>query len=324
MAMKYRFAYILFMNQFLTLFSISIASLVGLVGCGSEDSDDGKIRIVATTTMIGDMADAIVGDIENVEVITLMGPGVDPHTYNLPPRSLTDLRKADVVLYNGLHLEGRTAEIYDPLREKGAVVLAVGDAVAKEDQIEGDVPGHPDPHVWGDPELWAGVIGSVTDAISEKLPDEAKILEANAASYRQQLLDLDAWAQRRVGELPEDGRVVITSHDAFNYFGRAYKLEVLAPQGISTEGEVGMADIAETAKLIRERSVKAIFTESSVNPATIERLASDTGVKTGGELYSDALGPAGKMEEFGGESYDIGTYVGMIKHNVNTIVEALK
>lgn len=306
-------------------FFLTVASLIGLVGCGSDpDSDDGKVRIVATTTMIADMAKAIVGDVQDVEVITLMGPGVDPHTFNLPSRSLSDLRRADVVLYNGLHLEGRTSEVYEPLSEGGAVVLAVGDAIAKADLLGAEIAAHPDPHIWGDPKLWAGCIDSVVSAISGKLPDKATNLKANGQAYRQQLLDLDEWAKGRFAELPEGNRVVITSHDAFNYFGRAYGLEVLAPQGISTEGEVGMADIAETAKLIKERGVRAIFTESSVNPATIQRLASDTGAKTGGELFSDALGAAGEIEKSGGESYDVGTYIGMIKHNVNTIVEALK
>ena len=305
------------------IFSLWVAGVLGLAGCGSDsDPDDGKIRIVATTTMIADMARAITSGLEEVEVITLMGPGVDPHTYNLPARSLADLNRAAIVLYNGLHLEGRTSEVYEPLSENGAVVLAVGDAVVKADLL-GEVEGYPDPHIWGDPTMWAGCVDLVVAAISQRVHGSTT-LKRNGEAYLQQLLDLHEWAKGRFAELPEANRVVITSHDAFNYFGRAYGLEVLAPVGISTESEAGMADIAATAKLIRERGVKAIFTESSVNPATIERLAADTGVNRGGVLFSDALGAAGEIEEFGGESYDVGTYIGMIKHNVNTIVEALK
>lgn len=302
---------------------LTACAIVGLSGCGSEtEPDDGKIRVVATTTMIGDMAQAIIGDVPNVELLTLMGPGIDPHTYNLPARSIADLNRADVVLYNGLKLEGRTEEIYEPLREKGAVVFALGSAIPERHLLGG--ADHPDPHIWGNPQIWFECIEPVVKAISEKAPDHAATFEANAKAYGQQLQDMHNWAADRFNELGDLNRVVVTSHDAFNYLGQAFGLEVLAPQGISTESEPGTADIAATVKLIKDRGVKAVFTESSVNPAIIERIAADTGAKVGGKLYSDALGAAGEMETFDGETYDVGTYVGMMKHNVNTIVEALK
>ncbi|MEM7012288.1 MAG: zinc ABC transporter substrate-binding protein [Verrucomicrobiota bacterium] len=302
---------------------LAIGAVVGLSGCGSDgEPDDGKVRVVATTTMISDMAQAIIGDVPNIELVSLMGPGIDPHTYNLPARSIAELNRADVVLYNGLKLEGRTEEIYEPLRDKGAVVLAIGSLIPQQHLIlEGE---HPDPHVWGNPQTWSEVVEPAAKAIAEKAPDHAAALETNAKAYVQQLQDLHTWAASRFEELSDDGRVVITSHDAFNYFGQAYSLEVLAPQGISTASDPGTADIAATIQLIKERGVKAVFTEAGVNPAIIERIAADTGAKIGGKLYSDSLGAAGEMKEGGGETYDVGTYSGMIKNNVNTIVDALK
>lgn len=300
-------------SQFLLLAAVAL----GFTGCRSDrQPDDGKTRIVATTTMIADMAAAIVGDTPDVEIITLMGPGVDPHTYNLPARALGELYRADVVLYNGHHLEGKSADVYEPLRDRGAEVLAVGNGVPAEQLLTPPgFDGHADPHVWGDPALWGRCVKSVVDALVAKLPDHEDQLRTNGESYVVELADLHVWAKSRIAEIPEPNRVLITSHDAFNYFGLAYGLEVIGIQGISTESEAGIADITATADLIKERGVKAIFTESSVNRATIERIAGDTGAKIGGELYSDSLGPTGTGAE---------TYVGMIKHNVNTIVEALK
>ncbi len=304
--------------------SLILISAAAAVCTGCKPGGNGNLQVVATTTMVADMARAILGETPNVEVTALMAPGVDPHTYNLPARSIAKLESAGVVLYSGLKLEGRTEELYEGRRGK-AVVLEVASAVPEDDLLTPEgFEDHPDPHVWGDPRLWAQCIDAVLAALSEKLPDHRGELERNAAEYRQKLVDLHTWAGLRTSQIPEANRILITSHDAFGYFGKAYGIEVIGLQGISTESEASMADISKAAELIRERGVKAIFVESSVNPATIERLAVETGVKVGGELFSDSLGPAGEMKSGTGEEYDVGTYVGMLKHNINTIVEALQ
>tara|TARA_R110002096_G_scaffold100173_7_gene221997 strand:+ start:6170 stop:7093 length:924 start_codon:yes stop_codon:yes gene_type:complete len=287
-------------------------------------NEGGKVQVVATTTMVADMARALLSEVENVELTTLMAPGVDPHTYNLPARSIAKLDGADIILYSGLKLEGRTEELYQS-RAGNAVVLEVASSVPSGDLIVSEgFEGHPDPHVWGDPRIWLKCIDAVVAALSEKFPNDRGTIEQNADAYRQELVELHHWATLRTSQIPEANRILITSHDAFNYFGKAYGLEVIGIQGISTESEASGADMSKAAELIQERAIKAVFVESSVNGATIERLAQDTGATIGGELFSDSLGPAGEEETFDGQTYDVGTYVGMLKHNVNTIVEALQ
>lgn len=306
--------------KFLRIFFLALPWLFSSCSPG----DGGKVQIVATTTMVADMARALVEDVENVELTTLMAPGVDPHTYNLPARSIAKLDGAAVILYSGLKLEGRTEELYQS-RAGNAVVLEVASAVPSGDLIVSEgFEGHPDPHVWGDPRIWLKCIDAVVAALSEKLPDDRGTIERNAKAYRQELVELHHWASLRASQIPEGNRILITSHDAFNYFGKAYGLEVIGIQGISTESEASGADMSKAAELIQEKGVKAIFVESSVNGATIERLANDTDAKIGGELFSDSLGPAGEEKTVDGQTYDVGTYTGMLKHNVNTIVEALQ
>ena len=184
--------------------------------------------------------------------------------------------------------------------------------------------GHGDPHIWGDASLWTIAIDTVVKTLGELMPEQKGILADRATAYYQEIEDLDEWIRTRVAEVPEAHRTLVTSHDAFNYFGNAYGFEVIGVQGISTATDAGMADIVNTVDLVKNRGVKAIFVESSVSKATIERIAKDAGVKIGGELFSDSCGPAGDMKTVDGETYDVGTYLGMMKHNVNTVVEALK
>ncbi|MEM1295739.1 MAG: zinc ABC transporter substrate-binding protein [Verrucomicrobiota bacterium] len=306
--------------KFLPIFLLAIPWF--LSSC--TPSDGGKTQVVATTTMVADMADALLKDVEGVELTGLMAPGVDPHTYNLPARSIAKLDGADVILYSGLKLEGRTEELYQS-RAGNAIVLEVAGSIPSGDLLmTEDFEGYPDPHVWGDPRIWLKCIDAMVAALSEKLPEDRGTIERNGDAYRQELVELHHWAALRTSQIPEDGRTLITSHDAFNYFGKAYGLEVIGIQGISTESEASGADMSKAAELIQERGVKAIFVESSVNGATIERLANDTDAKIGGELFSDSLGPAGEEKTVDGQTYDVGTYVGMLKHNINTIVEALQ
>ncbi len=290
---------------------------------GEPPSGSGGVRVVATTTMVADLVHQIAGD--DVELIALMGAGVDPHLYKPSASDSAELQRADVIFYSGLHLEGRMADLFAKMAASGKPVVAVAEAIAADKLIAPDGAGeHPDPHVWGDAELWALAIDPVVTTLSEALPERAAALTERGNAYRAELESLHQWAAARVAELPEERRILVTSHDAFNYFGRAYGFEVIGVQGLSTVSEAGLADIAKTADLIRERGVPAIFVETSVSPAAIERISQDSGATIGGELFSDAMGTPGELETVGGETYDVGTYVGMLKHNVNAAVEALK
>ena len=304
---------------------VSTASVCLFLGCGSGgpsntvEREPTTLSIVATTTMVADMVQAVCGD--RAEVISLMGPGVDPHLYKPVASDLAKLRAADAIFYNGLMLEGKMSELL-AARDRAFPVTEMVDAsklIAPEEG--GD---HHDPHLWGDIALWAECVAGVSNSLCAMDPDGIKIYEINAASYIQDLLALDRWVKDKVSEVPENHRVLITSHDAFNYLGRAYGFEVVAVQGISTVAEAGLGDITKTVDFIKSHEVKSIFVETSVNKAMIMRIAEDAGVGIGGELFSDAMGAPGTMHSVGGETYDEGTFEGMVKHNVNTIVSALK
>ncbi|CAN5439363.1 zinc ABC transporter substrate-binding protein [soil metagenome] len=273
--------------------------------------------------MVADLVSRVGGD--EVKLVALMGAGVDPHLYKPSASDAAELQRADVIFYSGHHLEGRMADLFEKMGARGKLVVPVAEAIPEDELVvPEDAGGLPDPHVWGDASLWATAIDPVAETLSRVLPERADEIAARADAYRRELGDLHEWAKARVAELPEGQRVLITSHDAFNYFGRAYGFEVIGVQGLSTVSEAGLADIAKTVDLIRERGVKAIFVESSVSPAAIERISRDSGASIGGELFSDAMGTPGEIETAAGESYDVGTYVGMLKHNVNTAVEALR
>ncbi len=313
----------------LSFFRLSIFLFVALclTACGGSDSattkpGSDKLRVVATTTMVADMARVIAGD--DADVIGLMSPGVDPHSYTLPARAVADLKSADVILYSGLKLEGRSEELYSVNDSAEHHVKAVADAIAKERLlVTAQFDGHPDPHVWGDVLLWADCVPAAVETLSKARPALAETFAARGAAYVEELITLDTWVKTRIGTIPEARRTLITSHDAFNYFGRAYGLDVVGVQGISTVDKAGLADIAKTIDLIKERNIPAIFAETSVNRDAIQRIANDSGASVGGLLYSDSLGAAGETETHDGETYDPGTYVGMMKHNVNAIVDAL-
>lgn len=294
----------------------------GLTGCGKSPSAgpaDDRPLVVATTTLVADLARAVGG--EAVRVEGLMGPGVDPHLYKPTGTDARRLRDAKVLFYNGLHLEGRMTEVLE--RQERAHALA--EAVPVERLITGGEGGAAaDPHVWGDAGLWAECVAVVVAGLSEALPEQRAAFEQRGQAVRERLRALDAWVRERVAALPPERRVLVTSHDAFAYFGRAYGFEVLGVQGISTVSEAGLADVARLVDVIKERGVRAVFVESSVPPATMERISQDSGARIGGELFSDALGVPGEMRQVGGEEVDVGTYEGMLRFNVSTIVEALK
>lgn len=298
-----------------------LAAVVAVAGCSSGPADkaenSGKPRIVATTGMVADLVRQVAG--ERVEVEQIMGAGVDPHLYKPTRDDVQAILSADAVFYSGLMLEGKMGDTLVKVG-RSRPVFAVTELIdeSKLHESEG-AEGHPDPHVWMDVAAWSECVGAVSKAMAEVLPERATEFEENAARHREELLALDAYAREAIATVPEASRVLITSHDAFKYFGRAYGIEVLGVQGISTESEAGLRRINELVALLVERKVPAVFVESSVSPKNIQALvdgaaANGHEVKIGGELFSDAMGQAGTYE---------GTYVGMLDHNATTVARAL-
>lgn len=275
------------------------------------------VSVVATTGMVADAARIVGGDL--VEVRALMGPGVDPHSYRQTRSDIVAMSRADLVLRHGLYLEAQLEDFLNDLAAKTPVV-AVGEAVPAELLIaHSDYADKKDPHVWMVPELWTHVVDGVAQALAQARPEAAATFAANAQAHKMQLAKLGAYSHQVLGTVPQDNRVLVTSHDAFSYFGQAYGFEVLGIQGISTESEAGLARIAELVDLIVARNLRAVFVESSVSDRNIRALIEGAGAKghvveIGGSLFSDAMGPEGTYE---------GTYLGMIDHNVTTISRAL-
>lgn len=289
---------------------------VATVGHGAAAADK-PLAVVATTGMIADAARQVGG--EQVAVRALMGPGVDPHAYRQTRTDILAMTKADLVLWHGLYLEAQMEEFMRTLGAKRRVV-AVAEALPK-DRLRGhDVyQGKFDPHVWMDPDLWADAVRAVRDALTAARPEAKAIFHANAEAHLRDLAALSDYARKALATVPAESRVLLTAHDAFGYFGRAYGFEVLGIQGISTESEAGLARVAELVDLLVERKVAAVFVESSVSDRNIRALIEGAAAKgrkvaVGGELFSDAMGTDGSYE---------GTWIGMIDHNVTTITRAL-
>ncbi len=289
--------------------------------CGGGEtpplSQDKKL-VVCTTGMIGDLVRHVAGD--RAEVISLMGPGIDPHYYKATQGDLQILSRADVIFYNGLFLEGKLEDIFEKMA-RSKTVLPVSRDIPK-DRLRKPAAGQGeyDPHIWFDVALWADTLPVVVETLSEMDAEGAPAFRANAEAYRKQLLDLHTWANAQIARIPSDQRVLITAHDAFGYFGLAYRIDVRGLQGISTVAEYGVNDVSRLVNFIVQRRVKAIFVESSVPERSIHAVregckAQEWNVAVGGALYSDAMGPAGSGAD---------NYVGMVRSNVNTIVKALK
>ena len=288
------------------------------ISIGTVSAADAKIRVTTTTTMVTDLVKSIGGD--RVEVQSLMGPGVDPHLYKASQADVRKLNQAQVVFYSGLLLEGKLQDLFTKMSATKKV-YAVTDSIPKDRVLHpAEFKGHYDPHVWFDVTMWTQCIDTVVKGLSDIDPSGKADYEKRAADLRKKYKELHDWALHKVSELPGEKRILVTSHDAFNYFGRAYGFQVVGLQGISTVTEVGTADMAKMVDFIKAKKVKAIFVESSVPHNTIDRVSKDAGVTVGGEIFSDAMGTPGQMEQ----GYDLGTYEGMIKHNVNTIVNHLK
>ena len=303
----------------LSLLAITLAAAVaGGCGGGPATPPTGRVQVVATTTIVADLVGRIGGG--DVELRSLMGPGVDPHLYKPSAGDVWSLSSAQAVFYSGLHLEGKMGEVFAEMNRRGVVTVAVAGCIPEPELIRSaGFSGVHDPHCWFDVALWSHTAACVRDALSELDPGHADAYRLRAAAYVEELATLDSWVRERVAALPPERRVLVTAHDAFAYFGRAYGFEVRGLVGVSTAAEAAAADVQQLAELIAERRIPAIFVESSVSPRSISALrqavaARGFEVALGGSLYSDALGSPNSPAA---------TYAGMIRSNVETITNAL-
>ncbi len=304
--------------RFALLILLALGAAVGCQPARQESRPpEGKLRVLATTGMVADIVREVGG--EQVEVTQLMGAGVDPHLYKTSRDDVQRILDADVVFYSGLMLEGKMSDTLVQVARKKPVV-AVTEQIDPASLLEpAQMQGHYDPHVWMDVAAWAKCVDVVAETLAAERPQHTGEFASAADEYRQQLAALDDYAKRAIASIPEQRRVLVTSHDAFNYFGRAYGLEVEGVQGISTESEAGLQRINALVDMLAKRDVAAVFVESSVSGKSIEALidgaaANGHTVRIGGELYSDAMGPADTYE---------GTYIGMIDHNVTLVTRGL-
>lgn len=301
-----------------------IVLALAVVGCGQATSAAGdigqrKIRVTTTVGMIGDVVKNVGGD--RVEVTALMGPGVDPHLYKPSADDVRKLEGADIIFYNGLELEGRMTDLFVKVARTGKPTVAVSEGIAETRLRQPkEFEGKHDPHIWFDVSLWGETVKTVNQELAKLDPASKALYQRNADAYLKQLDELHQYVKAQIASIPAGSRVLITAHDAFGYFGQAYAIEVRGLQGTSTATEAGAADVQTLGSFIVERKIKAIFVESSVPEATIKAVqqaakAKGWDVQIGGALFSDAMGDAGTPE---------GTYIGMVRHNVDTIVRALR
>jgi manganese/zinc/iron transport system substrate-binding protein len=311
-------------RRFISICAPLLILAITLSACGKNTKNevgtigDRQINAVATTGMVGDIVKNIGGD--RVTVKTLMGAGVDPHLYKASENDLRTLEEADIVFYTGLHLEGGLTDVFEQMADQ-IRTQAVTDLIPKERLLSPpEFEGNYDPHVWFDVTLWSIASEQVRDTLMEIDPDHATDYQARAETFLAQLTELDAYVITQTATIPPEQRVLITAHDAFGYFGARYGFEVHGLQGVSTATEAGTRDVQELADFIVERKIAAIFVESSVPRRTVEALQEAVksrgwDVQIGGELFSDAMGDEGTVE---------GTYIGMVRSNIDVITSALR
>jgi manganese/zinc/iron transport system substrate-binding protein len=315
----------------------AILALFILSGCGdsgqsaeevsSADSDDGILRVVATTTQAGDLMRILSEGSDRVEVTQLMGAGVDPHLYQPTESDVAAMNRAQMVVYSGLHLEGQFDAVFQALGERGVIIYALSDPVRDAGFVIGSydaeeaAAGVDDPHFWFDPRNWALAAEDLASVLAEVLPAEADTFRRNAEAYSAELDALYEWANQGLRSVPEGQRYLVTSHDAFQYFGAAFGWRMQAIQGISTEDEAGVGDIQDTVDFVIGNRIPVLFVESSIPPdtieAVIEAIAAEGALARIGvrELFGDAMGEIGS---FGG------TYIGSIAHNALTILQSYR
>ena len=300
----------------IAVLAFALGASAGCAG-GGAGGDDSRLQAVATIGMIADVVGRVGA--ERVRVQGLMGPGIDPHLYRASAGDVRTLSRADIIFYNGLHLEAAMGDVLEQMRGKIQTVAVTNGVDRNVLLAPPEFKGAYDPHIWFDVSLWMHAVTAIERALSARDTAGAATYQANARAYLAELDTLHRWVQARALEIPAERRVLVTAHDAFIYFGRAYGFEVKGLQGISTVSEAGTGDVQGLADLIVERKIPAIFIETSIPRRTIaavQAAARSRGFepRIGGSLFSDAMGDAGTPE---------GTYIGMVRHNVNTIVDAL-
>lgn len=301
------------------LFTVLTMVAVLLTACSSSEGTkkpSNKPVVVVTIAQIGEPLSAIAG--EYADIRTLMGTGVDPHMYQVTPSDIKVLEKSDAIIYSGLNLEVNMVDVFNQM-SKTKSVIAIGEAVDAS-KLLNDEENTVDPHIWFDLTLWQEALSHAVNTIAELVPEHTQALEENKQSYMSKLQALHTENETAMSQIPQQSRILVTAHDAFQYFGRAYDIEVVGLQGLSTEAEVSLSTVQDIVNMLVERKVPAVFVESSVNPAAIQAVIDGAAVKghtvkLGGELFSDAMGP---------ENEETGTYLGMYSHNISTIVNALQ
>jgi manganese/zinc/iron transport system substrate-binding protein len=310
--------------RYRVLLGFLLASLL-LAACGqpaasTDPAAAESLNVVVTTQQLADTVDNIAGDA--IDLTFLLGPGIDPHTYVATESDIRTFQNADLIFYNGLRLEAQMTRILEQIGQGDtARVVAVGDQLDELTLLNWEPEaGLPfDPHIWNDVRLWIQVVAVIRDTLVEMDPANAETYQTNAAAYTAELEALHSYTLEQVERIPPELRVLVTAHDAFSYYGRAYGFQVEAVQGISTETEASAADIQALSDIVIERGVPAMFVETTISPRTIEAVqaavaAAGMEVTIGGELFADAMGEPGTPE---------GTYLGMMRHNIDTIVAAL-
>ena len=296
--------------------AVAVITLFTLTACApAKNISKAGLNVTVTTTMLLDLTQQIGGDCVNVQ--GLMGSGVDPHQYRASAGDVIKMQQADVVIYSGLHLEGKMGEVLSSLESYGKTVICAADGIDEELLIQND--GVYDPHIWFDVKLWQMAAEEVAEGLSAADPDNGSVYEYNLAVYTRRLEELEQYIRAKTSELSENQRVLITAHDAFGYFGRAYGFTVMGLQGVSTAAEAGTADVSHLAAFIAENRVHAVFIETSLPVKSIEALqeavrAKGFETRLGGALYSDSLG-----DERNGEN----SYIAAFVHNIDVIVEGL-
>ena len=297
--------------------AVAILTFFTFAACApAQDRYDGRLNVTVTTTMLLDLTQQIGGDCVNVQ--GLMGSGVDPHQYRASAGDVIKMQQADVVIYSGLHLEGKMGDVLSSLESYGKTVICAADGIDEEQLIQND--GVYDPHIWFDVSLWKLAAEEVAGGLAEADPQNKESYQKNLTDYVRQLDELERYIQEKANELVENQRVLITAHDAFGYFGRAYGFTVMGLQGVSTAAEAGTADVSRLAAFIAENMIHAVFVETSLPIKSIEALQEAVRAKgfetaLGGTLYSDSLG-----DETNGED----NYIAAFRHNIDVIVDGLK
>lgn len=308
------------MKKIIRIWVVFSISLLILAGCTDDkETDENTINTVATTTMLTDLIEEIGG--EMVSVNGLMGYGIDPHGYQPTASNVNAVYESEIVAYNGLHLEGQMGRVFSELENLDKTVFVLENTVQDSEILDSEDEELPsDPHIWFSVPLWARAANYITESLIMYDAENANYYKENNDSYQSELEELDQYIRNRVEEVPTNSRYLVTAHDAFQYFGEEYGFDVIGLQGLNTQTEAGTRDVSNLAHFIVEHEIKAIFIESSVPTRTIESLQEAVqrrgwNVEIGGELFSDSLGDA---------SQDAETYLKMYRHNIDTIVDALK